>query len=254
MKTVYLAGPMTNIGGKERDHSGQIILAEWREKVMKRAHGYKFMYPEQAENSNDEIDHIPQYDLAIIRLCDIVIAYIDAPDRIGTFCEISAAYAMGKQIKIVGIEKSTRPTLESEFWNRELSIPWFVQELVSYDCINVVELIPYEDSEPDGRPSNIAKNMKDAERIAIDEIVNLLGGDRVDYYEYIKSAEWKSKADAAKERAGGKCQICNKAGNLNAHHRTYERLGKELPEDITVLCRDCHELYELNRKAKKAGK
>ncbi len=77
---------------------------------------------------------------------------------------------------------------------------------------------------------------------------------RVNYYEYIKSAEWKSKADAAKELAGGRCQVCNKTGNLNAHHRTYERLGKELPEDITVLCRDCHELYELNRKAKKAGK
>ena len=77
---------------------------------------------------------------------------------------------------------------------------------------------------------------------------------RVNYYEYIKSAEWKSKADAAKERAGGRCQVCNKTGNLNAHHRTYERLGKELPEDITVLCRDCHELYELNRKAKKDGK
>jgi 5-methylcytosine-specific restriction endonuclease McrA len=65
----------------------------------------------------------------------------------------------------------------------------------------------------------------------------------VDYAEYINSAEWKAKAKDAKQRAGYRCQICNKAGDnltLNAHHRTYKRLGNELPMDITVLCRDCH--------------
>lgn len=75
---------------------------------------------------------------------------------------------------------------------------------------------------------------------------------RLDYYEYIKSDEWKARADAAKERAGHRCQVCNKTGRLDAHHRTYERLGEELPEDITVLCHDCHELYETNRKSRKA--
>ena len=65
----------------------------------------------------------------------------------------------------------------------------------------------------------------------------------VSYAEYIDSAEWKAKAKEAKKRAGYRCQICNKAGDnltLNAHHRTYKRLGNELPMDITVLCRDCH--------------
>jgi hypothetical protein len=27
---------------------------------------------------------------------------------------------------------------------------------------------------------------------------------------------------------------------LEVHHRTYTRLGFEIPEDITVLCDDCH--------------
>ena len=74
---------------------------------------------------------------------------------------------------------------------------------------------------------------------------------RVNYYEYIKSDEWRKRADAAKQRAGFRCQVCNRAYPrmlLNAHHRTYERLGHEDPNDITVLCRDCHELYELNKK------
>ena len=61
----------------------------------------------------------------------------------------------------------------------------------------------------------------------------------IDYQEYIQSPEWRQKAKEAKERAGYRCQLCNKPGDdkcLHAHHRTYERLGDELPEDITVLC------------------
>lgn len=72
---------------------------------------------------------------------------------------------------------------------------------------------------------------------------------RIDYYTYIRSPEWHKKADAAKLRAGYRCQVCNRPSRevqLDAHHRTYERLGHERPEDITVLCRRCHELYEKN--------
>jgi len=73
----------------------------------------------------------------------------------------------------------------------------------------------------------------------------------VNYYAYIRSPEWRAKADAAKRRAGYRCQVCNRPSSqvvLNAHHRTYERLGNELPEDITVLCEDCHKLYEKNKR------
>ena len=67
-----------------------------------------------------------------------------------------------------------------------------------------------------------------------------------DYHEYINSPEWRIKAEAAKERAAWRCQVCNDdppRNHLHAHHRTYERLGRELPEDITVLCDYCHRLY-----------
>ncbi len=77
------------------------------------------------------------------------------------------------------------------------------------------------------------------------------GNRRVDYRAYIGSLEWKRKADAAKKRAGDRCQVCNRGKSegvrLEAHHRTYERLGHEKPEDITVLCDRCHELYEVNK-------
>mgnify|MGYP003396071382 CR=1 FL=1 len=70
----------------------------------------------------------------------------------------------------------------------------------------------------------------------------------VDYDKYIVSEEWREKADAAKERAEHRCQVCNGGRFLDAHHRTYERLGNELDSDITVLCRDCHQLFESQRK------
>jgi len=67
------------------------------------------------------------------------------------------------------------------------------------------------------------------------------------YYAYIRSEFWKIKASAAKLYAGGRCQVCNSKEDLNAHHRTYERLGREEYIDITVLCRSCHSLFHEHR-------
>lgn len=72
----------------------------------------------------------------------------------------------------------------------------------------------------------------------------------VKYRAYLQSKEWKAKAEAAKIRAGNRCQGCNRPRSevqLEAHHRTYERIGKERPGDITVLCRDCHQSIEVSK-------
>ncbi len=71
---------------------------------------------------------------------------------------------------------------------------------------------------------------------------------RPDYAIYLQSPLWKERARLARERAGQKCQICNGRGPLEVHHRTYERLGHELPEDLTVLCRSCHSTFHQNQK------
>lgn len=73
----------------------------------------------------------------------------------------------------------------------------------------------------------------------------------VNYHEYIKTEAWRERAEAAKQRVGQRCQICNRPATrvtLDVHHRTYERLGNERPEDLTVLCRGCHDLYDKNRR------
>jgi hypothetical protein len=80
----------------------------------------------------------------------------------------------------------------------------------------------------------------------------IAGNRRVDYHAYIASPEWKRRAEAAKKAVGYRCQVCNRGKDegavLNAHHRTYERLGHEHPQDITILCQECHELYEINKR------
>jgi replicative DNA helicase len=47
----------------------------------------------------------------------------------------------------------------------------------------------------------------------------------------------------ALSRAGHRCQVCNSPDKLDVHHRTYERVGQEQLDDLTVLCDRCHGLF-----------
>jgi len=62
------------------------------------------------------------------------------------------------------------------------------------------------------------------------------------YAAFMMSAAWKKIRAAAIARANGKCESCGWDDNLTVHHKTYRRFGgQELPEDLEVLCRTCHE-------------
>ena len=62
----------------------------------------------------------------------------------------------------------------------------------------------------------------------------------IDYSDYLQTPHWKSvRADALK-RAGHRCQVCNRKGRLEVHHRTYDRRGRELPADLIAICDNCH--------------
>ena len=67
---------------------------------------------------------------------------------------------------------------------------------------------------------------------------------------YLRTTEWKQRADIMKKWFGYRCQGCNCSKSerqLEVHHRTYERRGNENPKDLTVLCWKCHEQMENNR-------
>lgn len=65
---------------------------------------------------------------------------------------------------------------------------------------------------------------------------------------YYNSKEWKRKREEALKRADYRCQLCNYAQEdwstwLEVHHRTYQGFKNEQPEDLTVLCQECHWLF-----------
>ena len=77
-----------------------------------------------------------------------------------------------------------------------------------------------------------------------------------EYQLYIRSEHWLELRKTAIESAEHRCQRCGLprwvAGllysqDLNVHHRNYERLGSELPGDLEVLCRRCHEIETFGR-------
>lgn len=214
-RIVYLAGPM----GEGRYRQSQ--AAQWRIDVMGRAKNCGYIIPEMIEYEGEWHEkygsEIPQKDFQLIARATELVAFIDHGDRIDTFCEIAVAKALGKRVTVVILE--------------HIEIPWFVSEL-------------FDDALP-------ADDIMEA----VNALVNLCGGDSVDYHEYLMSPEWKEKAKKAKASVGYRCQVCNVEGDdgsLHAHHRTYERLGHELDSDITVLCADCHELFSKNGKLAKA--
>ena len=70
---------------------------------------------------------------------------------------------------------------------------------------------------------------------------------REEYREYLQTDGWRLRAYAAKWAAGFRCQVCDAAEPLDAHHRHYRTIGNEAPGDLIALCRICHELYEQAR-------
>lgn len=76
------------------------------------------------------------------------------------------------------------------------------------------------------------------------------GSVTLNYHEYIRSDKWKQTRAHAIWVAAGRCQFCGPNTNgrpLEVHHNDYSRLGRERPEDLTVLCSLCHAWHEAKK-------
>jgi 5-methylcytosine-specific restriction endonuclease McrA len=67
------------------------------------------------------------------------------------------------------------------------------------------------------------------------------------YLSYLASEAWQLKRWDALERARFLCQRCGRSEATDVHHRTYVRLGHELPEDLVALCEICHKISDWER-------
>lgn len=74
------------------------------------------------------------------------------------------------------------------------------------------------------------------------------------YMAYIQSLEWKAKSERRKAIDGNKCVLCGKSHNLQVHHITYDRLGREdVENDLVTLCDQCHVFVHDNKSTVKGG-
>lgn len=68
-----------------------------------------------------------------------------------------------------------------------------------------------------------------------------------EYKAYLNSPRWKAIRKRLYREYEYKCAMCGSPKNLNVHHITYDNLGEEKDEDLTVLCQKCHsELHDGN--------
>jgi 5-methylcytosine-specific restriction endonuclease McrA len=72
----------------------------------------------------------------------------------------------------------------------------------------------------------------------------------MDEYEskYLWSPHWRAfrklALDEQRQRLGlNICDYCENTSELQVHHLTYERLGSERLEDVSIVCKDCHDQF-----------
>lgn len=69
------------------------------------------------------------------------------------------------------------------------------------------------------------------------------------YLAYLNSPAWKTRRNRALQLADWRCQRCSGKRDLQVHHRTYDRLGREWDQDLEVVCAACHEAHHLEATA-----
>ena len=62
----------------------------------------------------------------------------------------------------------------------------------------------------------------------------------------MKSDAWAVKKMDKCSVAEYKCCVCGNLNDLEVHHKTYKRLGREKLSDLVLLCKYCHK--ELHRR------
>ena len=60
---------------------------------------------------------------------------------------------------------------------------------------------------------------------------------------FLGKSHWLKLRRQCWRRSGGRCENCGRglvAGETHLHHLTYARRGHELPEDVRLICLECH--------------
>jgi len=69
------------------------------------------------------------------------------------------------------------------------------------------------------------------------------------YQRHTRSMKWQRFKRRIRLARGNVCECCGATEcRIEVHHVTYERLGRELPEDVRLLCVACHRAADATRR------
>lgn len=75
------------------------------------------------------------------------------------------------------------------------------------------------------------------------------------YHQRVSSAQWKILKRKVIEQRGNRCEHCGHvSASLELHHVHYRSFGSEQPEDVKLLCPECHKEADEARAAKSQPK
>jgi 5-methylcytosine-specific restriction endonuclease McrA len=63
---------------------------------------------------------------------------------------------------------------------------------------------------------------------------------RREYLRCMASPQWEARRSAYFAKHRKRCAACGSKDDVQLHHRTYERMGRELDADLCPLCQRCH--------------
>jgi 5-methylcytosine-specific restriction endonuclease McrA len=88
--------------------------------------------------------------------------------------------------------------------------------------------------------SYVASRLNKHDFASQNDILKVVKYQTMPYKEYLNTDYWKKFAASMKAKVNYKCQLCNGTYDLNVHHKDYHSRGIEKPQDVIVLCRNCH--------------
>jgi 5-methylcytosine-specific restriction endonuclease McrA len=66
---------------------------------------------------------------------------------------------------------------------------------------------------------------------------------KISYFAYIGSKEWKKRRERFFRKNGRVCAACESTEQIQLHHLDYSTLGRERDIDLVPLCKICHREY-----------
>lgn len=74
------------------------------------------------------------------------------------------------------------------------------------------------------------------------------------YNDHIGSVKWTKFRKEVLQLRGNRCERCKSEHHLQVHHLHYRNFGRELPEDVQVICKNCHDRIHGHKTYGKSGK